>query len=169
MDDLIQVANMALVKAIDRFDPERKDCPSRALRFRRSSARLKRYFRDHSWSVHVPRELQERAFKVNKAVEALSKQTGRSPLGEGDRDQARPGPRTGPRGARGGAGLRRDPRSRRRRAGVDGSSHANLATWWGEEEAGVRAGRIRRLDRSRGSPPCRSERAAFCTCDSSRT
>ena len=77
-DDLLQVASLGLVKAIDRFDPER------GTKFTSYAAptilgELKRHFRDKGWALHVPRDLQERTLAVNRATEALSKQLGRSP------------------------------------------------------------------------------------------
>jgi RNA polymerase sigma-B factor len=78
MEDLVQVANLALLKAIQRFDLER-DAAFSSYAVPTILGELKRYFRDHSWSVHVPRDLQERAVKINKTVDALSKQLGRAP------------------------------------------------------------------------------------------
>jgi RNA polymerase sigma-B factor len=77
-DDLFQVASLGLVKAIDRFEPERGS------RFTSYAAptilgELKRHFRDKGWALHVPRDLQERTLAVNRATEALSKRLGRSP------------------------------------------------------------------------------------------
>jgi RNA polymerase sigma-B factor len=77
-DDLLQVACLGLVKAIDRFDPER------GTKFTSYAAptmlgELKRHVRDKGWALHVPRDLQERTLAVNRASERLSKQLGRSP------------------------------------------------------------------------------------------
>jgi RNA polymerase sigma-B factor len=78
LDDLVQVASLGLVKAIDRFDAER------GLSFSSYAVptmlgELRRYFRDSGWALHVPREMQERTLKVNAAVERLSGELGRSP------------------------------------------------------------------------------------------
>jgi RNA polymerase sigma-B factor len=78
MEDLVQVANLALLKAIKRFDLER-DAAFSSYAVPTILGELKRYFRDHSWSVHVPRDLQERAVKINKTVDNLSKALGRPP------------------------------------------------------------------------------------------
>jgi RNA polymerase sigma-B factor len=77
-DDLLQVASLALVKAIDRFDPDRG---SKFASFAAPTilGELKRHFRDKGWSLHVPRDLQERALAVGREAEALSKRLGRSP------------------------------------------------------------------------------------------
>ena len=77
-DDLMQVASLGLIKAIDRFEP------GRGTKFTSYAAptilgELKRHFRDKGWSLHVPRNLQERTLAVSRETEALSKQLGRSP------------------------------------------------------------------------------------------
>ena len=77
-DDLLQVASLGLIKAIDRFEP------GRGSKFTSYAAptilgELKRHFRDKGWSLHVPRDLQERSLAVSRATELLSKELGRSP------------------------------------------------------------------------------------------
>src|SRR5919112_3194268 len=77
-DDLLQVACLGLIKAIDRFEP------SRGTKFTSYAAptilgELKRHFRDKGWSLHVPRDLQERTLAVSRATEVLSTELGRSP------------------------------------------------------------------------------------------
>jgi len=81
LDDLIQVASIGLVKAIDRFDPDRGTAFS-SYAVPTITGELKRYFRDSGWAVHVPRGMQERVMGVNAAVARLSRDLGRSPSAE---------------------------------------------------------------------------------------
>jgi RNA polymerase sigma-B factor len=77
-EDLVQIASLALVKAIDRFDPERgASFPSFAIPT--ILGELRRYFRDSGWAVHVPRRAQERALAVRDANEHLQNRHGRAP------------------------------------------------------------------------------------------
>ena len=78
LDDLIQVASIGLVKAVDRFDPERGTAFS-SYAVPTILGELKRYFRDAGWAVHVPRGMQERVMSVNQAINRLSRDLGRSP------------------------------------------------------------------------------------------
>jgi RNA polymerase sigma-B factor len=77
-EDLVQIASLALVKAIDRFDPER-GASFEAFAVPTILGELRRYFRDSGWSVHVPRGAQERARAVRDANEHLLNRHGRSP------------------------------------------------------------------------------------------
>jgi RNA polymerase sigma-B factor len=78
LDDLSQVAAIGLLKAIDRFDPTRGTSFS-SYATPTITGELKRYFRDSSWAVHVPRGLQELALEVRRVTHALERQNGRSP------------------------------------------------------------------------------------------
>jgi RNA polymerase sigma-B factor len=78
LDDLVQVATLGLIKAIDRFDPARETAFS-SYAVPTMLGELKRYFRDNGWAVHVPRGMQERVMQVDGAIKELSRQLGRSP------------------------------------------------------------------------------------------
>jgi RNA polymerase sigma-B factor len=78
VEDLMQVASIGLVKAIDRFESERGTAFS-SFAVPTVIGELKRYFRDAGWAVHVPRAIQERALEVNQTVAELTRTLGRSP------------------------------------------------------------------------------------------
>jgi RNA polymerase sigma-B factor len=77
-DDLFQVGVLALIKAVDGYDPDR------GVRFstygtRMVEGEIKRHFRDKCWTVHVPRRLQELQLEVRNTAEELTQQLGRAP------------------------------------------------------------------------------------------
>lgn len=78
LDDLEQVARLGLLNAIDRFDVD-KGFQFSTFATRTISGELKRHLRDRSWSVRVPRSLQERWLEVSRAIEDLQHRLGTSP------------------------------------------------------------------------------------------
>lgn len=78
LDDLVQVAMLALVKAVDGFRPER-GVAFTSYAVPTIVGELKRHFRDRTWAVHVPRDLQERALKTASAASELEARLGRAP------------------------------------------------------------------------------------------
>jgi RNA polymerase sigma-B factor len=75
-DDLLQVACVGLVKAIDRYDPDRGTTFS-TFAVPTILGELKRHFRDRGWSIRVPRDIQERILKVEKAQAEMPSRLGR--------------------------------------------------------------------------------------------
>jgi RNA polymerase sigma-B factor len=87
LDDLLQVASLGLVQAIDRFDPGRE------VQFSTFATvtivgELKRHFRDRGWSIRVPRNLQETTLLVNRTIAELWQELGRSPTAQDVADRA---------------------------------------------------------------------------------
>jgi RNA polymerase sigma-B factor len=78
-EDLIQVACVGLVKAVDRFEPERGHAFTKYA-VPTMLGELKRHFRDKGWAVHVPRSTQELTLRVSEALGTLPAKLGRSPL-----------------------------------------------------------------------------------------
>ncbi|MCS0638437.1 SigB/SigF/SigG family RNA polymerase sigma factor [Streptomyces sp. LP05-1] len=77
MEDIVQVGTIGLIKAIDRFDLSREvEFTSFAIPY--ISGEIKRYFRDTSWAVHVPRRLQELRGELLRAKDELSSKLGRT-------------------------------------------------------------------------------------------
>jgi RNA polymerase sigma-B factor len=77
-DDLVQVARIGLLNAIERFDPTH-GAPFGAYATPTIMGELRRHFRDYTWSVHVSRRAKDLRPAVNAANDALSKELGRSP------------------------------------------------------------------------------------------
>ena len=78
LDDLVQVASLGLVKALDGFDPDRGRSFT-AYAVPTMLGELRRHFRDRVWNVHLPRGLQERAMDVNDAIQKLGDRLNASP------------------------------------------------------------------------------------------
>ena len=78
VDDLVQVASLGLVKAVDRFEPDRGG-PFTAFAVPTILGELRRHFRDHVWNLRLPRSLQEMALKVDSAVDELTEELKRTP------------------------------------------------------------------------------------------
>jgi RNA polymerase sigma-B factor len=78
LEDLVQVGTIGLIKAVDRFDPER------GVEFSTYATptivgEIKRHFRDKGWAIRVPRRLQELRMSIGAATAELSQKSGRSP------------------------------------------------------------------------------------------
>jgi RNA polymerase sigma-B factor len=78
-DDLVQVAQLGLLKAVERFDP------SFGVKFPTFAmptilGELRRHFRDHTWPLRVPRRLKEMYLELSGCVEVLRHELGRAPL-----------------------------------------------------------------------------------------
>ena len=78
LDDLVQIATVGLIKAIDRFDPEYGN-DFAAYAVPTIVGEIKRHFRDRTWDIRVPRRLQELKLDINEATATLSQRLGRSP------------------------------------------------------------------------------------------
>jgi RNA polymerase sigma-B factor len=78
-EDLVQVACLGLLKAVDRYDPARGQAGFTRYAVPTMLGELKRHFRDKAWSVHVPRATQELVLKVSEALGSLPGKLGRSP------------------------------------------------------------------------------------------
>ena len=78
VDDLVQVASLGLLNAIDRFDPDQ------GVRFTTYASativgELKRHFRDKGWAVRIPRRLQELSIEMNQVMPQIAQRLGRMP------------------------------------------------------------------------------------------
>ena len=78
IDDLLPVASLGLIKAVDRYSLDRGTAFS-SFAVPTILGELRRYFRDAGWAVHVPRALQELTLRVRAEVDELSHRNGRSP------------------------------------------------------------------------------------------
>jgi RNA polymerase sigma-B factor len=78
LEDIVQVGTIGLIKAIDRFEVSREvEFTTFAVPY--IVGEIKRFFRDTSWAVHVPRRLQEARVELARATEELGSRLGRTP------------------------------------------------------------------------------------------
>ncbi len=77
-DDLVQVASLALVKSVDRFEPDR-GVEFSTFATRTIIGELKRHFRDKGWAIRAPRRIQELYLAVRPTIDVLSQELGRPP------------------------------------------------------------------------------------------
>jgi RNA polymerase sigma-B factor len=78
LDDLVQVASVGLIKAVDRFDPAR-EVEFSTYATHTIVGELKRHFRDKGWAVRAPRRMQELYLRLGNVISVLSQELGRSP------------------------------------------------------------------------------------------
>lgn len=78
LDDLVQIALLGILKAVERYDPSR-GIPFSSYASRTVNGEIKRYFRDRTWAVRPPRSAQERHLDLRRATGTLSAQLGRPP------------------------------------------------------------------------------------------
>jgi RNA polymerase sigma-B factor len=78
LDDLRQIASLGLLKAIDRYDPARGTAFS-SFAVPTILGELRRHFRDTGWAIHVPRDLQELALRLDGTIDELHHTHGRAP------------------------------------------------------------------------------------------
>jgi RNA polymerase sigma-B factor len=78
LDDLVQIAMLGTLKAVERYEPER-GIPFSSFASRTINGEIKRYFRDRTWAVRPPRSAQERHLDLRRTTAALTLRLGRAP------------------------------------------------------------------------------------------
>lgn len=78
LDDLVQIAMLGTLKAVERFEPER-GIPFSSFASRTINGEIKRYFRDRTWAVRPPRSAQERHLDLRRTSAAMTLRLGRAP------------------------------------------------------------------------------------------
>ena len=164
LDDLVQVACIGIMKAIEGFDLDR-DVRFSSYATPTVLGEIKRHFRDRTWAMRVPRGMQELQLKIAKARDKLTSQLGRSPtvqeLAEGRRRAVRGGAPDAAVGRRASDALarradrrrsRHEPRRRDRRRRPGDAAHRDA-----------------RAARRRDGGPLRLATARCCACASRRT
>jgi RNA polymerase sigma-B factor len=77
-EDIVSVGHLGLVNAVDRFDPEH-GTKFATFAVPTIKGEIRRYFRDRTWGLRVPRRVQELSLKARRALEEMTQRHGRSP------------------------------------------------------------------------------------------